>query len=116
MPSAGLLNADDPAAAQGALALACSQFAACMGGPAGDRTRARLLLRLLAALVPPNVLHAASVVEAFQGVVDRCVAVAAASESCGRGRLGGCAACLSFCLLAKAQLWAGCSHADGSSA
>ncbi len=43
---------------------------------AGDRTRARLLLRLLAALVVPGVLHPSAVIAALEGVVRSALQIA----------------------------------------
>lgn len=42
----------------------------------GDRNKARLLLRLTAALVPSNVLHASTVLKVLQGVVEDAIEVA----------------------------------------
>ena len=43
---------------------------------AGDRNKARLLLRLCAALVPSNVLHASTVLKVLQGVVEDVIEIA----------------------------------------
>lgn len=59
--------------------LACTQFGQALA-PDGSPARARLLLRLLAALVPANVLGAAGVLGALRGVVDTALAAAQASE------------------------------------
>lgn len=72
--------------------LACTQFGQALA-PDGSPARARLLLRLLAALVPANVLGAAGVLGALRGVVDTALAAAQASEwgawrsACLAGRL-----------------------------
>ncbi|GAB4821122.1 hypothetical protein N2152v2_008168 [Parachlorella kessleri] len=81
----GLLNVDDHELVGGVVSLAASQFSQCLQ-PGGNRTRARLLLRLLAALVVPSVLHAGSVVDALQGLVERALSVAQASPEGDDGR------------------------------
>ena len=47
----------------------------------GDRSKARLLLRLFAALVPSNALHASSVLKALNGIVESAIEIADAGEA-----------------------------------
>ncbi len=42
----------------------------------GERNKARLLLRLFAALVPSNALHASSVLKALTSIVDTAIEIA----------------------------------------
>lgn len=42
----------------------------------GDRSKARLLLRLCAALVPSNVLHASTILKVLQGIVEDVIEIA----------------------------------------
>ena len=46
----------------------------------GDRSKARLLLRLFAALVPSNALHASSVLKCLTGIVETAIEVADTGE------------------------------------
>jgi hypothetical protein len=71
---AGLLNADDPDFGAALAQLTSEQFNAAVA--TGQRSRARLLLRFLAALAAANVLHASSVLGAFLSVVGAAFAVA----------------------------------------
>ncbi len=71
---AGLLNTDDPDFAAALVELAADQFTAAAA--AGDRHRARLLLRFFAALAAANTLHASSVLGEFLSVVGTACAVA----------------------------------------
>lgn len=76
---AGLLNADDPETVKTVLTLICAQLAESLV-PNGNKSRARLLLRFLAALVVPNVLHASALADGLREVVNTCLEVAQASE------------------------------------
>ena len=46
----------------------------------GDRSKARLLLRLFAALVPSSALHASSVLKALTGIVETAIEIADTGE------------------------------------
>lgn len=77
------MNVDDPEAAAGLVERAGAELAAALQpGPGCDPRRVRLLLRFCAALVPTNVLHAASLMATLRALVDTAVAVAEASECC----------------------------------
>jgi pyrroloquinoline quinone (PQQ) biosynthesis protein C len=75
----GLLNVDEPDVVAGLVQRISAEFSACLQ-PAGDFRRARLLLRFAAALVPTNVVHAASMLAVLQSLVDTAVSIAEASE------------------------------------
>jgi len=76
----GLLNSDDPDFTAALIQLASDQFNAAL--MAGDKNRARLLLRFFAALVVANVLHASSVLAALLSLVEAASATAAAGMIC----------------------------------
>lgn len=76
---AGLVNADEPELAAGLVAALGADLAAAFA-PGGDARRARLLLRFASALVPVNVLHAASLLGALRGLVGTAQAMADASK------------------------------------
>ena len=71
---AGLLNAEERGFVEVLLKQALEQLNAALGD--GDRNRARLLLRLFAALVPSNALHASSVLKALTTVVEAAIEIA----------------------------------------
>jgi hypothetical protein len=79
--SAGLLNTDDPDYVVSFVRAAAEGFEGALA--AADTARARLLLRLLAALVVPGVLQPSAVLAALEGVVR------AALELAEAGRLQG---------------------------
>ncbi len=72
----GLLNTDDQEFTASLIQLATEQFNQALA--AGDKNRARLLLRFFAALVASNVLHASSVLAALLSIVEAATAIAAA--------------------------------------
>jgi hypothetical protein len=72
----GLLNTDDQDFTTALIQLASEQFNVALA--AGDKNRARLLLRFFAALVMANVLHASSVLAALLSVVEAASSIAAA--------------------------------------
>ncbi|KAK9846278.1 hypothetical protein WJX81_000837 [Elliptochloris bilobata] len=80
----GLLNTDNPQFVAELVALAQAEFNEAVAAP--DRHKARMLLRLFAALVVANVLHPSSVVAALQQVVDAAIAVAEAGGTADSGR------------------------------
>lgn len=47
----------------------------------GDRNKARLLLRLFAALVPSNALHASSVLKTLTSIVETAIEVADSGQT-----------------------------------
>lgn len=75
---AGLLNADDQGFAGQLVGLAVAEYQVALG--AADRHRARMLLRLLAALTVVNVLHASEVLQLLQKVAQSAVDIAQAGE------------------------------------
>ncbi|PSC75984.1 nuclear cap-binding subunit 1 [Micractinium conductrix] len=81
----GLVNADEPELAAGLVAALGADLAAAFA-PGGDARRARLLLRFASALVPVNVLHAASLLGALRGLVGTAQAMADASAEGDDGR------------------------------
>ena len=86
---AGLWGADEEAFGPALAAAAAEDYSASLAG--GDRNRARLLLRLCAALTTTNVLQTASVLAALDGIVQSAVTVARQGE---RGAWGPrCADC-----------------------
>ncbi|CAL8461756.1 g1287 [Coccomyxa elongata] len=81
----GLLNTDDQEFTASLIQLATEQFNQALA--AGDKNRARLLLRFFAALVASNVLHASSVLAALLSIVEAATAIAAAGGSGDSGRV-----------------------------
>ncbi|EIE25257.1 ARM repeat-containing protein [Coccomyxa subellipsoidea C-169] len=81
----GLLNTDDQDFTTDLIQSANEQFNVVLA--AGDKNRARLLLRFFAALVVANVLHASSVLAALLSVVDAASAIASAGGGGDSGRL-----------------------------
>lgn len=71
---AGLLNADDPTAIVNLVNSAADGFAAALRD--WDSSRARLLLRLLAALVAPGVIQPTTVLTAFGQIVRSALEIA----------------------------------------
>ena len=65
---AGLLNADNNDFVAGIIQTASGDFDRSLA--AADTNRCRMLLRFFAALAGANVLHATSVLAAFQSIVD----------------------------------------------
>lgn len=76
---AGLLNADDSNFGAAFVRAAAEGFEAALA--AADRSRARLLLRLLAALAVPGVLHPSAVLAALEGVVRAALEIAEEGET-----------------------------------
>jgi len=92
---AGLLNTENREFVAELVALAQRELSAAVAAP--DRHKARMLLRLFAALVVANVLHPSSVVAGLQQVVDTAVAVVeggAASTGLSPAPLGRALTCL----------------------
>ena len=79
--AAGLLNTENPQFVAELVALAQAEFNTAVAAP--DRHKARMLLRLFAALVVANVLHPSSVVAALQQVIDAAIASAEAGACSG---------------------------------
>lgn len=71
---AGLLNADDPTAIVSLVNSAADGFGAALRD--GDSSRARLLLRLLAALVAPGVIQPTTLLTAFGQIVRSALEIA----------------------------------------
>jgi hypothetical protein len=80
--SAGLLNTDDPDYVASFVRAAAESVEAALA--AADRSRARLLLRLLAALVVPGVLHPSAVLAALEGIVRAALEIAEAGRRRGQ--------------------------------
>jgi hypothetical protein len=91
--SAGLLNTDDPDYVASFVRAAAEAFEAALA--AADRARARLLLRLLAALVVPGVLQPSAVFGALESVVRSALEIAEAGRRQGQQRpvRGACCLC-----------------------
>ena len=73
---AGLLNADDSTFVTKLLEQATQRFSEALA--AADKNSPRLLLRFFAALVPANVLHPSSVLNALCSIVDAALEAAEA--------------------------------------
>ena len=71
---AGLINTGENAFVDQLISTAQTEFEGALA--VADRNKARLLLRLFAALVPSNALHASSVLNALHSIVEAAIEVA----------------------------------------
>jgi hypothetical protein len=79
----GLLNVDEPELVAVLLSHAHASLHAALSPGSLDAPRARLLLRLLCALVVTNVLHASAALGALRGAIDAAQAAADAGAAAG---------------------------------
>ena len=83
---AGLWGADEETFGPALAAAAAEDYSSSLAG--GDQNRARLLLRLCAAMTTTNVLQTASVLTALDGIVQSAVTVARQGEPAHGDRAG----------------------------